>query len=100
MFAGRPLGSLSYSEPNMSTTHGDIVAQLQYYFDGQRPGAGSSAIMRKVFHPTALLRGPVYTPANVHPLPATATATATTPFLSLCARTRVAYVLLGAGDGV
>ena len=43
----------------MANTHSDIVAQLQHYFDGQRPGAGSSSIMRKVFHPTALLRGPV-----------------------------------------
>ncbi len=59
VFAGRPLGSLSYSEPNMASTHSDIVAQLQHYFDGQRPGAGSSTIMRKVFHTTAYLRGPV-----------------------------------------
>ena len=55
----RPLGTLSYAEPDLGGTHGAIAAQLQHYFDGQRPGAGSSATMKKVFHPTALLRGPV-----------------------------------------
>ena len=68
LFAGRPLGTLSYSEPALSTTHGEIAVALQHYFDGQRSGAGSSTIMRRVFHPGALLRGPVMEcDANDHP---------------------------------
>lgn len=58
IYAGRPLGTPSYVEPS-TCTHDQIAATLQHYFNGQRSGHGSSAIMSKVFHPDALLRGPV-----------------------------------------
>ena len=59
IYSGRPLGTQSFSEPSPSSTHGEIAAALQHYFDGQRSGNGSSSVMSKVFHPSALLRGPV-----------------------------------------
>ena len=68
LFADRPLGTLAYSEPGAAATaaaavddatHAEIAAALRHYFEGQRSGAGSSAVMRRVFHPSAVLRGPV-----------------------------------------
>jgi hypothetical protein len=63
LFADRPLGTLAYSEPGTTAvddaTHAEIASALSCYFEGQRSGAGSSAIMREVFHHSALLRGPV-----------------------------------------
>ena len=59
IFAPRPLGAPSYVEPTeLTRTHAEIAEALVHYFDAQASGGGSSAVLKKVFHPTALLRGP------------------------------------------
>mgnify|MGYP004355360149 CR=1 FL=1 len=59
IFAPRPLSAPSYTEPTEFTrTHAEIAEALAHYFNSQASGAGSSEVLKKVFHPGALLRGP------------------------------------------
>ena len=59
IFAPRPLSAPSYTEPTEFTrTHAEIAEALVHYFHSQASGAGSSEVLKKVFHPGALLRGP------------------------------------------
>jgi hypothetical protein len=59
IFAPRPLSAPSYSEPtSLDRTHAEIAEALVNYFESQASGAGSSAVLKRVFHEGALLRGP------------------------------------------